>query len=63
MQPALQDYPFFMQAQISKLLAAAVSSLQDAGDLPADTNIAVQVTRSKDGTHGDFASNLALQLS
>ncbi|MYB89485.1 MAG: arginine--tRNA ligase [Proteobacteria bacterium] len=52
-----------MQAQISKLLAAAVSSLQDAGDLPADTNIAVQVTRSKDGTHGDFASNLALQLS
>ena len=52
-----------MQAQISKLLAAAVSSLQDTGDLPADTNIAVQVTRSKDNTHGDFASNLALQLA
>ena len=63
MQPALQDYPFSMQAQISKLLAAAVSSLQDTGDLPADTNIAVQVSRSKDNTHGDFASNLALQLS
>ncbi len=52
-----------MQAQISKLLAAAVSSLQDTGDLPADTNTEVQVTRSKDNTHGDFASNLALQLS
>lgn len=63
MQPAPQDYPFFMQAQISKLLAAAVSSLQDTGDLPADTNTEVQVTRSKDNTHGDFASNLALQLS
>lgn len=63
MQPAPQDYPFFMQAQISKLLAAAVSSLQDTGDLPADTTTEVQVTRSKDNTHGDFASNLALQLS
>ncbi len=52
-----------MQAQISKLLAAAVSSLQETGDLPADTNTEVQVTRSKDSTHGDFASNLALQLS
>ena len=63
MQPALQDYPFFMQAQISKLLAAAVSSLQITGDLPADIDTAVQVIRSKDNTHGDFASNLALQLS
>ena len=63
MHPALQDYPFFMQAHISKLLAAAVASLQDAGDLPTDTDAPIQVIRSRDSAHGDFASNLALQLS
>ena len=63
MHPALQDYPFFMQAHISKLLAAAVASLQDAGDLPTDTDTPIQVIRSRDSAHGDFASNLALQLS
>ncbi len=52
-----------MQARISKLLATAVSSLQTAGDLPADMDTDIHVTRSKDKTHGDFASNLALRLS
>ena len=52
-----------MQAQISKLLAAAVSRLQAAGDLPADLDAEVRVTRSKDKAHGDFASSLALRLS
>ena len=52
-----------MQMRISKLLADAVSSLQTAGDLPADMDTDVHVTRSKDKTHGDFASNLALRLS
>lgn len=52
-----------MQTQIIKLLQAAVSGLQARGDLPKDIKINIHVTRSKDKTHGDFASNLALQLA
>ncbi len=52
-----------MQAHISKLLAAAVSRLQTAGELPADLSADTRITRSKDKAHGDFASSLALRLS
>ncbi len=52
-----------MQLHIIQLLRDAVSSLQARGDLPADVKIDIHVTRSKDKAHGDFASNLALQLA
>ncbi len=52
-----------MRTHISELLISAVSGLQTDGDLPADINVEVCVTRSKDKAHGDFACNLALQLS
>ena len=52
-----------MQAQISKLLAAAVSRLQDMGDLPADLDADTRVQRTRDKSHGDFTTNLALRLS
>ena len=54
---------FLMQAQILKLLAAAVSRLQDMGDLPAELDADTRVTRTKDRSHGDFATSLALRLS
>ena len=52
-----------MQAHISKLLSDAVTSMQTAGDLPADVKVEIHVTRSKDKAHGDFATNLALKLA
>ena len=52
-----------MQKHIGKLLQDAVSNLRNRGDLPADTETDVHVTHSKDKAHGDFASNLALQLA
>ena len=52
-----------MQSLITKLLEDAVSSLQNAGDLPENINIDIHITRTKNKAHGDFASNLALLLS
>ena len=52
-----------MKSFISGLLASAISNLQTVGDLPEDIKVDIHVTRSKNKTHGDFASNLALLLS
>lgn len=52
-----------MKSFISDLLASAISDLQTVGDLPEDIKVGIHVTRSKNKTHGDFASNLALLLS
>ena len=52
-----------MQSHISTLLTDAISSLQVVGDLPENIMVDVHVTRSKNSTHGDFASNLALLLA
>ncbi len=52
-----------MQDQIAKLISTAIDSLNSAGSISAGLNASVQVTRSKDKTHGDFACNVALQLA
>ena len=52
-----------MQTKISELICAAIASLQSTGKIPADLNITVQVSRSKDKSHGDFACNIAMQLA
>ena len=52
-----------MQTQIAKLLSTAIENLKSAGNVSADLNASVLVTRSKDKTHGDFACNVALQLA
>ncbi len=52
-----------MQDQISTLLADAIQRMRSAGDLPSDVSVDIQITRTKDKAHGDFASNLALQLA
>jgi len=52
-----------MQTQIAKLISTAIAKLQTSGNISEDLSADVQVTRSKDKTHGDFACNVALQLA
>ncbi len=52
-----------MQTKIAKAVSAAISSLQATEKLPQDLNINIQVSRSKDKAHGDFACNIAMQLA
>ncbi len=52
-----------MKPLIVQLVTSAVTSLQQAGDLPADLTANVQVERTKDRQHGDFACNIALMLA
>jgi arginyl-tRNA synthetase len=52
-----------MQNQIAKLISTAINNLVAAGNIATDLNTNVQVTRTKDKTHGDFACNVALQLA
>lgn len=51
-----------MKHQIEKLLADAVHALQADGSLPADATPTVRVERTRDKSHGDFATNLAMML-
>ena len=58
----------FHQAHIVKndiqaLLAQAMATLQANQTLPADISPEIQITRSKDASHGDFACNLAMVLA
>ena len=54
------------QAQIDTLASlfdTAVQVLKDKGELPADWQNSSQITRTKDVSHGDFASNIALSAA
>ena len=51
------------QAQIDTLASlfdSAIEVLKTNGELPADWQNNSQITRTKDTSHGDFASNIAL---
>jgi arginyl-tRNA synthetase len=48
---------------LTEALAAALETLVAEGRVPADHGVEVQVTRARDREHGDFASNLAMQLA
>ncbi|WP_305856198.1 arginine--tRNA ligase [Balneatrix alpica] len=52
-----------MKEYIAKLIQAALTSLQQAGTLPADLEVQPQVDATRDKAHGDFASNIALVLA
>ncbi|WP_319782669.1 arginine--tRNA ligase [Oceanisphaera sp. IT1-181] len=52
-----------MKEHIQALLEQTVATLQQQGKLPADLAIRVQVDRTKDKSHGDLATNLALLLA
>jgi arginyl-tRNA synthetase len=52
----------FMKQHLSQLLQHAVESLQAQGILPPDQPIDINLERTRDRSHGDFASNLAMVL-
>ncbi|PID41807.1 MAG: arginine--tRNA ligase [Gammaproteobacteria bacterium] len=52
-----------MKAHIIDLLAQALHQLKQDKIIPADAEPAIQVDLTKDRSHGDFATNLAMMLS
>ncbi|MFK8078146.1 MAG: arginine--tRNA ligase [Granulosicoccus sp.] len=52
-----------MKEQIEQQLAQALSVLQSDGTVPSELSPQISVTRTKDASHGDFASNLAMMLA
>ncbi len=52
-----------MKSRLQSLIAEAVARLQADGVLPADLEPRIQIERTRDASHGDFASNVALMLA
>ncbi|NRA42044.1 MAG: arginine--tRNA ligase [Pseudomonadales bacterium] len=52
-----------MKEQLAALLSDSVAQLQQAGVLPEDALVRVQLDRTKNKAHGDLATNLALTLA
>ncbi|WP_305238201.1 hypothetical protein, partial [Klebsiella variicola] len=52
-----------MKEQIAQLIETALASLIADGTLPADIAPSIQVENTRDKSHGDFASNIALTLA
>ena len=52
-----------MKAELITLLQQAVQSLQSTGALPTDVTPNIQLERTRDKSHGDFACNIAMMLA
>lgn len=52
-----------MKDTIKQIIESAISTLQQQGVLPTDITPNIQIDKSKDTRHGDYASNIALTLS
>ncbi len=52
-----------MKSRLKDLVAKAVSTLQKNGTLPADLAPNIQIERTRDSSHGDFACNIAMMLA
>ena len=52
-----------MKTQIANLITEAVSTLQASGELQIDQIPGVEIERTRDKTHGDFACNIAMKLA
>ena len=52
-----------MKNNIEDLISQAVNKLQQQGLLDASVQPKIQVTRTRDVAHGDFASNIAMMLA
>lgn len=52
-----------MKTTVDQLLSQAINALKNEGVIPQDVNPAIKVERTKDKTHGDFATNVALMLA
>ncbi len=52
-----------MKSNIESLIKQAINKLQQQGVLDAELEPKIQVTRTRDVSHGDFASNIAMLLA
>ncbi|MDF1758123.1 MAG: arginine--tRNA ligase [Legionellaceae bacterium] len=52
-----------MKEVVLGLLQQAINSLQTSGEIAKDLSVDIKVDRTKDKSHGDFASNIALILA
>jgi len=52
-----------MKDHIAALINAALNTMIDNGDLPADVEPRVNIDRTRDKAHGDLASNIAMTLA
>ncbi|QFU77522.1 arginine--tRNA ligase [Halioglobus maricola] len=52
-----------MKEQLSQLIEQALAALVEQEQLPADIAPRIQIDRTKDKSHGDLASNIALTLA
>ena len=52
-----------MKDLISELVQQAISKLSENNQLPAELNYRINIDASKDKSHGDFASNIAMVLA
>ena len=52
-----------MKTRIQSLIESALASLRADGTLPADLERPVKVERTRDRSHGDFASNIVMTLA
>ncbi len=52
-----------MKSRLTDLVATAITQLQQAGTLPAELDLPIQIERTRDSSHGDFACNIAMLLA
>lgn len=52
-----------MKQQLQQLVEAALVTLRENGTLPQDANPSVVIERTRDPSHGDFATNVAMVLA
>ncbi|MDH5181649.1 MAG: arginine--tRNA ligase [Gammaproteobacteria bacterium] len=52
-----------MKAELQNLIGQAIESLQNDGTLPTDIELKIQIDRTRDKSHGDFACNIAMLLA
>ena len=52
-----------MKQQIAQILIEVVQQLKQQGVIPEDTSPRINVENTRDKSHGDFATNLAMMLT
>ena len=52
-----------MKHHLKQLLEQAVASLKQQGTLPEEIQPSIQIENTRDSSHGDFASNIAMMLT
>ncbi len=52
-----------MIPELQESLRIALRTLIKAGDLPPEADVEPRIDRTRDSSHGDYATNIAMQLS